>query len=77
MFSWGLAFICNTYVSLTLYADGISVDWVTNKIYFTDTGLEIVGVFDVENNWYKVLLSTLVGTTVSQPRAIVVDPTTG
>ena len=47
------------------------MDWVTNKLYFTDAELDIVGVFDSVNMHYKVLISTGDGT---EPRAIVLDP---
>ncbi len=52
------------------------MDWVTNKLYFTDTVLDIVGVFDLESNLFKVLISTLGDSTATEPRAIVVDPST-
>lgn len=47
------------------------MDWVNNKIYFTDEGLNIVGVFDPVYLHYKVLIQT---GTLSEPRAIVLDP---
>lgn len=53
------------------------MDWVTSKLYFTDNGLDIVGVFDPSSSLYKVLVSTLnPGSSISRPRAIVVDPST-
>ncbi len=62
---------------MLLLIDGIAVDWVTNKLYFTDSNLDLVGVFDLETNFFKTLILTFGGTTSSQPRAIVVDPSTG
>lgn len=44
---------------------------MNNKLYFTDAGLDIVGVFDPVNFLYKVLIETGAST---QPRAIVLDP---
>ena len=51
--------------------DGIAVDWVNNKVYFTDVELDIVGVFDPVRFYYKVLIRT---GSLSQPRAVVLDP---
>ena len=48
------------------------MDWVTNKLYFTDAALDIVGVFDPNaTSNYTVLIRTGANT---QPRAIVLDP---
>lgn len=51
--------------------DGLAVDWVSNKIYFTDAGLDIVGVYDPVSFHYKTLINTGSSTSV---RAIVLDP---
>lgn len=47
------------------------MDWVNDKIYFTDASLDIVGVYDPVSFYYKVLISTGSSTDV---RAIVLDP---
>ena len=51
------------------------MDWITNKIYFTDRLLKIVGVFDPVNFHYAVLLRF--DNEADEPRAIVLDPTNG
>lgn len=51
--------------------DGLAVDWVTNKVYFTDEILDIVGVLDTVSSQYAVLIRTGPNTS---PRAIVLDP---
>ena len=52
--------------------DGLAVDWATDKLYWTDTELRRIGVFDLTNHYYnRELIST---GTDSIPRAIVVDP---
>ena len=53
------------------HLDGIAVDWVNNKIYFTDVDLDIVGVFDPVRFHYRVLVRT---GALSQPRAVILDP---
>ena len=47
------------------------MDWVNNKIYFTDVDLNIVGVFDPVRLHYRVLINTGAS---SQPFALVLDP---
>ena len=48
------------------------MDWVTDKLYFTDASLDIVGVFDPNGPFnHTVLIRTGDNT---QPRAIVLDP---
>lgn len=51
--------------------DGLAVDWINNKIYFTDAGLDIVGVFDPVGFHYRVLVRS---DATAEPRAIVLDP---
>ena len=50
------------------FAEGVAVDWISLKIYFTDTGLNIIGVIDARLN-YKTVIEDIVA-----PRSIVVDP---
>ena len=48
------------------------MDWITNKLYFTDAALDIIGVVDPSGSYnYTILINTGDNT---QPRAIVLDP---
>ena len=49
------------------------MDWVTDKLYWTDIQLARIGVLDLTTNQSRILIST---GSVSLPRAIVVDPNT-
>lgn len=51
--------------------DGLAMDWVTNKVYYTDELLDIIGVLDPVSMHYTVLIRTGQNTS---PRAIVLDP---
>ena len=53
--------------------DGLSVDWVNGKLYWTDATLKHIEVYDMQTGIRKVLIRTGSSTT---PRAIVVDPAT-
>ena len=55
------------------FTDGIAVDWVSQKLYWTDEGLDQIVVYDLSNGYRKILFNTNNGTSTS-PRAIVVDP---
>ena len=52
---------------------GLSVDWVTRKIYWTDTELKRIEVTSLEGNMRAVLIWKV----LDQPRDIVVDPLLG
>ncbi len=54
-----------------MLSDGLAVDWINNKIYFTDVDLNIVGVFDPVGFHYRVLVQL---DSLAQPRAVVLDP---
>ncbi len=54
-------------------SDGLAVDYTTNKLYITDAGLDVIIVFDPNLLLYKTLVNTGPET---QPRGIVLDPTT-
>ena len=58
-----------------LNTESLSVDWVNNKIYWTDISERRIGVIDLlgKNNYKYDLLSTGEN---SSPRGIAVDPTT-
>ena len=60
-------------MSNSLSTDGLAVDWVNDKIYFTDADLDIVGVYDPVGFYYTALINTGSSTSV---RAIVLDPNT-
>ena len=47
------------------------MDWVNNRLYFTDDGVDIVGVYDLTTSNATILIRTGTGT---RPRAIVLDP---
>ena len=61
------------YHALYLTADGLSVDWVNGKLYWTDATLQHIKVYDTTTGNRRVLIRT--GNTTN-PRAIVVDPST-
>ena len=50
---------------------GLAVDWITNKVYFTDALLNILGVFDSARSHYKVLFRS---NATSALQAIALDP---
>ncbi len=60
----------STYDSY-LFLEDVAVDWINNKVYFTDSALQIVGVFDPVSLVYTILVHT--GPS-SKPFGIVVDP---
>lgn len=53
--------------------DGLAVDWVTGKLYWTDTGYKTIEVADLDGKHNTDLLA--VG--LSEPRAIALDPIMG
>lgn len=58
-------------ISYTL-SDDIAVDWISNKLYWTDNGqISRIGVLDIASGYYTSIINTGAGT---NPRAIVVDP---
>ena len=53
------------------------MDWITNKLYWTDTGQDIINVLDLNTNIRKTLIDVTNGTTnAAEPRAIAIDPFT-
>ena len=50
--------------------DGIAIDWVAKKMYWTDGGYNLIEVAELDGS--KRL--TLFNTNMHDPRAIVVDP---
>ena len=60
--------------AFSLSTDGIAVDWVNQKLYWTDADIDEIAVYDLSNGYRKRLFSTDNGITTTSPRAIVVDP---
>ena len=54
-------------------SEGIAIDWVTKKIYWTDSHLKLIGIVNFDGTHGSVLFSE----NLDQPRAIVVDPSHG
>ena len=65
--------ICMYTMLYTFTADGLSVDWVNGKLYWTDVTHKHIEVYDTTTGNRRVLIRT--GNT-TEPRAIVVDPST-
>ena len=59
----------------SMYAEGIAVDWINTKLYWTDTEMKTVEVLDLSGGYHTALISTGIGSS-SMPQAIVVDPQT-
>lgn len=66
--------IVEDLVKINLHTpDGIAVDWINKKLYWTDTGVDMIEVSDFDG---KNRLQ-LVTTNLEEPRAIVVHPSLG
>lgn len=50
--------------------DGIAFDWINKNLYWTDTGLNMIGVLSIQTRHHRFLFNT----NLEEPRAIVVDP---
>lgn len=53
--------------------DGLAVDWVHGLLFWTDTGLDTISVYDLKTSKRKILFNT----SLEEPRAIAVDPSAG
>ena len=53
--------------------EGLAVDWVNKKLYWTDAGADIIGVADFNGDSRMALITT----GLRNPRAIVVHPLDG
>lgn len=53
--------------------DGIAIDWITDKMYWTDTGYKTIEVATLDGKHNMELISTGLG----EPRAIALDPYLG
>lgn len=63
-----------TVVSVGLMrSEGLAIDWVTKKIYWTDSHLKLIEVVNLDGSQRSVL----VWNNLDRPRAIVVDPEHG
>ena len=54
----------------------MAVDWITNKLYWTDTGDDTISVLDLNTNVRKTLFNLSRAVSAIEPRAIVIDPLT-
>lgn len=55
--------------------DGITIDWMYNLLYWTDTGHNHIQVSRLDGTNRKTIIKN--DSSLDQPRAIVVDPSTG
>ena len=53
--------------------DGLTVDWIGKNVYFTDTGLDVIGVVGVDGSFPRILIDSA----LDEPRAISVNPAAG
>ena len=60
-------------ITYTIYAVDIAWDWVNRKLYWTEYCIHHIYVYDETNNAKIALIDTGSGT---EPRGIIVDPTT-
>lgn len=61
------------FTFLVYFTEGLAWDWVNEKLYWVDACDKDIEVFDPRTGYRKVLLETGPD---SDPRGIVVDPTT-
>lgn len=65
----------NTVLSYAVgFAQGISADWTSNNVYWTDSLMNMVEVADYNGRYRKVLFTL---DKSSEPRGIAVNPHTG
>ena len=64
---------CSSHVAYSI-TEGLAWDWVTKKVYWTDSGRRKISVYDPERNIRKVVINT--GSN-SAPKDIALDPMTG
>lgn len=59
---------------ININADDIAIDWISNKLYWTNNGpFTGIGVLDLSAGYHKSLINTGQD---NSPKAIVVDPLT-
>ena len=61
---------CDQIVSGVHTPDGLAIDWVAKKMYWTDGGYNMIEVAELDGRHRLTLFSS----GVDDPRAIVVDP---
>ena len=66
--------LVSAFINFQYYIDGIAWDWINEKLYWTDYSYHKIEVYRPSSNDRRVLFDSA---TVSSPRGIVVDPTTG
>jgi len=72
--SSGSSLVVEVVVSTGLISpDGLAVDWIGRKLYWTDSGIKRIEVSDLDGRMRKVLFWDL----LDQPRAIVLYPQRG
>ena len=54
-------------------ADGLAVDWIADRIYWTDTGLKLIEVASINGKQRMKLVSN----DLEEPRAVAVEPFNG
>ena len=64
---------CDQIVSRVHTPDGIAIDWVGKKMYWTDGGYNMIEVAELDGSNRLTLFSS----GLDEPRAIVVDPLYG
>ena len=62
----------NISVRIDKFLDGLAWDWINEKLYWTDYCDDDIEVYDPITGYRTVLFNR----NISEPRAIVVDPTT-
>ena len=64
-------FIVVTCKIFLRFSEDIAIDWISDKIYWTDNALDAISVMSIEGGFYKIIVDTGANTI---PRSIVVDP---
>ena len=66
--------ISHHYEKLNIYLDGLAIDWLTNKLYWSEATPETISVLDLERG-HRLTLFSLPESSV--PRGIALDPVNG
>ena len=53
--------------------EGLAVDWITRNIYYTDDGINIIGMVTFDGNYSIVIINE----DLQSPREIAIDPEQG
>ena len=65
--------VCVIMYQASPHSDGLAVDWISHKIYWTDAYRAHVTVAELDGSKRNVLFSD----DMKKPRGIALDPTTG